>query len=93
MLYGGSPFVPAELRDWLTGGHGAQVPGPGRRGATTGGPAAPPVWAAVGARVEALLAESGQWTGGKQRLTATRLHSFLVAVLRQNPATAVGPSA
>ena len=38
-----------------------------------------PVWAAVGARVETLLAESGQWTGGKQRLTATRLHALLVA--------------
>ena len=31
------------------------------------------------ARVEALLAESVQWTGGKQRLTATRLHELLVA--------------
>jgi len=29
--------------------------------------------------VETLLAESGQWTGGKQRLTATRLHELLVA--------------
>ena len=28
---------------------------------------------------EALLAESVQWTGGKQRLTATRLHALLVA--------------
>ena len=36
-----------------------------------------PVWDAVGARVEALLAESAQWTGGKQRLTATRLHELL----------------
>ena len=38
-----------------------------------------PVWDAVGPRVEALLAESVQWTGGKQRLTATRLHELLVA--------------
>jgi hypothetical protein len=29
--------------------------------------------------VEALLAESVHWTGGKQRLTATRLHELLVA--------------
>jgi hypothetical protein len=35
-----------------------------------------PVWEKVGARVEALLAESPQWTGGKQQLTATRLHEF-----------------
>jgi hypothetical protein len=33
----------------------------------------------VGKRVETLLAESKQWTGGKQRLTATRLHGLLVA--------------
>src|SRR5215218_5538831 len=38
-----------------------------------------PVWDAVGPRVEAMLAESVQWTGGKQRLTATRLHEMLVA--------------
>lgn len=38
-----------------------------------------PVWDAVGPRVEALLAESAQWTGGKQQLTATRLHELLVA--------------
>jgi transposase len=38
-----------------------------------------PVWTAVRARVEALLAESARWTGGKQRLTATRLHELLVA--------------
>jgi transposase len=37
-----------------------------------------PVWALVRDRVEALLRESGQWTGGKQRLTATRLHELLV---------------
>jgi hypothetical protein len=27
-----------------------------------------PVWEAVGPRIEALLVESAQWTGGKQRL-------------------------
>jgi transposase len=43
------------------------------------GPRARPVWAKVAARVEALLTESAQWTGGKQRLTATRLHELLVA--------------
>jgi len=43
------------------------------------GPRPRPVWAAVQARVETLLAESAQWTGGKQRLTATRLHALLVA--------------
>ena len=43
------------------------------------GPRARPVWEAVRARVETLLAESAQWTGGKQRLTATRLHALLVA--------------
>jgi transposase len=37
-----------------------------------------PVWAPVKARLEALLAESPQWTGGKQQLTATRLHQLLV---------------
>ena len=38
-----------------------------------------PVWDVVGPRVDAVLAESAQWTGGKQRLTATRLHELLVA--------------
>jgi transposase len=38
-----------------------------------------PVWDAVGGRVQTLLAESVRWTGGKQRLTATRLHALLVA--------------
>jgi transposase len=42
-------------------------------------PRARPVWAKVGARLEALLAESTAWTGGKQQLTATRLHALLVA--------------
>src|SRR5207247_5181171 len=35
------------------------------------------VWDAVADRVQALLAESVRWTGGKQRLTATRLHELL----------------
>jgi transposase len=43
------------------------------------GPRARPVWDVVGPRVQTLLAESKQWTGGKQRLTATRLHGLLVA--------------
>jgi transposase len=42
-------------------------------------PRARPVWDGVAPRVQALLVESGQWTGGKQRLTATRLHALLVA--------------
>jgi transposase len=42
------------------------------------GPRARPVWEQVGPRVEALLAESSQWTAGKQQLTATRLHELLV---------------
>jgi RHS repeat-associated protein len=42
-------------------------------------PRARPVWEKVSARVDALLAESAAWTGGKQQLTATRLHELLVA--------------
>ena len=38
-----------------------------------------PVWAKVGPRIEALLAEAPRWTGAKQQLTATRLHQLLVA--------------
>jgi transposase len=41
-------------------------------------PRARPVWEKVSARVAAMLAESAQWTGGKQQLTATRLHELLV---------------
>jgi transposase len=37
-----------------------------------------PVYEKVRARLEVLLAESPKWTGGKQRLTATRLHAMLV---------------
>src|SRR5215210_7277735 len=37
-----------------------------------------PVWDAVAERVQTLLRESVRWTGGKQRLTATRLHELLV---------------
>jgi transposase len=43
------------------------------------GPRARPVWDVVDERVRTVLAESKQWTGGKQRLTATRLHGLLVA--------------
>jgi len=42
-------------------------------------PRARPVWARVGVRLEALLTESPQWTGGKHRLTAKRLHGMLLA--------------
>jgi len=42
-------------------------------------PRARPVWEAVRERVQQLLTESARWTGGKQRLTATRLHELLVA--------------
>ena len=37
-----------------------------------------PVWEKVGPRIAALLAASKDWTGGKQQLTATRLHELLV---------------
>ena len=43
------------------------------------GPRARPVWDVVGVRVQAVLADSVRWTGGKQRLTATRLHELLLA--------------
>lgn len=42
------------------------------------GARARPVWEKVGPRVEALLADSKGWTGGKQQLTATRLHELLI---------------
>lgn len=42
-------------------------------------PRARPVWDAVRTRLAALLTESRGWTGGKQQLTATRLHELLVA--------------
>jgi transposase len=41
-------------------------------------PRARPVWAKVGPRIDALLAASKDWTGGKQQLTATRLHELLI---------------
>jgi transposase len=47
------------------------------------------VWEAVRARVEQLLTESSQWTGGKQRLTATRLHELLLAEGQQVGVTLV----
>jgi transposase len=53
------------------------------------GPRPRPVWDAVGPRVEALLTESAQWTGGKQHLTATRLHGLLVAEGHQIGVTVV----
>jgi transposase len=42
------------------------------------GPRGRPVWEKVGPRIDALLTESKEWTGGKQQLTATRLHELLV---------------
>ncbi len=41
-------------------------------------PRARPVLERVEARLEAMLADAPQWTGGKQRLTAARLHTMLV---------------
>ena len=38
-----------------------------------------PVWDKVRGRLRELLADAPRWTGGKQRLTATRLHQMLVA--------------
>jgi transposase len=38
-----------------------------------------PVWDQAGPRIEAVLADAPRWTGGKQRLTATRLHQMLRA--------------
>jgi transposase len=52
-------------------------------------PRSRPVWDTVRERVETLLTESGQWTGGKQRLTATRLHELLVAEGKQVGVTLV----
>ena len=42
------------------------------------GPRARPVWETVGPRITALLEASKEWTGGKQQLTATRLHELLI---------------
>jgi len=48
-----------------------------------------PVWDRVGARLEEILGESPRWTGGKQRLTATRLHKMLVGEGHQVGVTTV----
>jgi transposase len=48
-----------------------------------------PVWDTVRERVETMLEESKHWTGGKQRLTATRLHELLVAEGKQVGVTLV----
>ncbi len=53
------------------------------------GPRPRPVWDAVRGRVQALLSESAQWTGGKQRLTATRLHGLLIAEGRRVGVTVI----
>jgi transposase len=52
------------------------VPEPSR---VESGPRPRPVLEVVGPRIEAMLEEAPRWTGGKQRLTATRLHQLLVA--------------
>jgi transposase len=52
-------------------------------------PRSRPVWESVRERVDTLLAESVTWTGGKQRLTATRLHELLVAEGKQVGVTLV----
>ena len=71
---GGRPRVGVGAR------HRPEVRGSGGPGAEIGGAPRPrPVWDAVAERVQALLAESVRWTGGKQRLTATRLHELLLA--------------
>ena len=41
-------------------------------------PSQRPLWQRVWQRIVELLAQAPQWTGGKQRLTATRLHRMLV---------------
>jgi hypothetical protein len=43
-----------------------------------GAPRGRPVWEKVGPRIDALLAASKDWTGGKQQLTATRWHELLI---------------
>ena len=52
-------------------------------------PRSRPVWDTVATRVEALLADSAKWTGGKQQLTATRLHAMLVAEGKQVGVTVI----
>ena len=52
-------------------------------------PRARPVWESVRERVESVLTESARWTGGKQQLTATRLHELLVAEGKQVGVTVV----
>jgi len=62
------------------------------RSEPTYGPRRPggrPVLDVVGPRIEALLAESPRWTGGKQRLTASRLHQMLLAEGRRVGITTV----
>jgi transposase len=53
------------------------------------GPRPRPVWDTVAVRAQALLTESAQWTGGKQQLTATRLHALLVAEGQQVGVTVI----
>ena len=53
------------------------------------GPRPRPVWDTVAVRVQALLTASAKWTGGKQQLTATRLHALLVAEGQQVGVTVI----
>ena len=77
---GGPDAAGGRARAGVGAGDGAQVPRAGGAGAAIGGGAAAAAGLGRGRRrVQALLAESVQWTGGKQRLTATRLHELLLA--------------
>lgn len=51
-----------------------ELPSPAR---VERGPRPTPILDRVGSRIEAILADAPRWTGGKQRLTATRLHRML----------------
>jgi hypothetical protein len=68
-----SPFAVSRA-----GGSGSEAEAPRPR----------PVWDAVAERVQAVLTDSVRWTGGKQRLTATRLHELLLVEGRRAGAPA-----
>src|SRR5688572_14582555 len=59
------------IRRYLQGAE----PGVGKPRGRTGRPVSEAVWP----RAEAILRDSSRWTGGKQRLTAARLHALLRA--------------
>lgn len=87
---GGGPFTAASgenVRDFaLTVRKYVREAAPSRKETA---PRPRPVWDAVAARVEALLADSATWTGGKQQLTATRLHAMLRAEGKQVGVTVI----